>query len=167
MQRKREWAGQSGKKRKFIRGKREGDWLLRRTSILPFCPSDTPPIKNSLKGWSCSQRSEIWWSCSFEKTGTSEMTGCHVGNLVSLGDHCEFILCLQCQHNEPSYQWDPMWALSVRRWLSKWGYIYLIEYYGVIKMFLKNKQGNAYEIMQREKRGNKIMWSVFITKNYP
>lgn len=36
VQRKRERAGQSDKKRKFIRGKREGDWLLRRTSVLPF-----------------------------------------------------------------------------------------------------------------------------------
>ena len=35
MQRKREQAGQSGKERD-IRGKREDDWLLRRTSILPF-----------------------------------------------------------------------------------------------------------------------------------
>ena len=25
-----------------------------------------------------------------------------------------FILCLRGQHNEPSYQWDPVWALSVR-----------------------------------------------------
>ena len=25
-----------------------------------------------------------------------------------------FILCLRGQHNKPSYQWDPMWALSVR-----------------------------------------------------
>ena len=99
VKRKREQAGQSGKKRKFIRGKREGDWLLRRTSVLPFCPSDTPPMKNSLKGWSRSQRSGIWWSCSFEKTGTSEMTGSHLGNLVSLRDHCEFTLCLQDQHN--------------------------------------------------------------------
>ena len=36
VQRKREQAGQSGKKRKFIRGKRGGDWLLRTTSVLPF-----------------------------------------------------------------------------------------------------------------------------------
>ena len=36
VQRKREQARQSGKKRKFIRGQREGDWLLRRTSVLPF-----------------------------------------------------------------------------------------------------------------------------------
>ena len=28
--------GSQARKRKFIRGKREGDWLLRRTSILPF-----------------------------------------------------------------------------------------------------------------------------------
>ena len=31
-----EQAGQSGKKRKFIRGKREGDWPLSRTTVLPF-----------------------------------------------------------------------------------------------------------------------------------
>ena len=36
VQRKREQAGQSGKKRKFISGQREGDWLLRRSSALPF-----------------------------------------------------------------------------------------------------------------------------------
>ena len=36
VQRKKERAGQSGKKRKFIREKREGDWLLRRTSVLPY-----------------------------------------------------------------------------------------------------------------------------------
>ena len=35
VQRKRDQARQSGKKRK-LRGKREGDWLLRRTSIFPF-----------------------------------------------------------------------------------------------------------------------------------
>ena len=35
VQRKRA-SGQVGKKRKFIRGKREGDWLLRRTSVLLF-----------------------------------------------------------------------------------------------------------------------------------
>ena len=39
---------------------------------------------NSLKGLSRSQRSGIWWSRSFEKIGTSEITGCHLGNLVSL-----------------------------------------------------------------------------------
>ena len=36
VQRKREQAGQSGKKREFISGQREGDWLLRRSSALPF-----------------------------------------------------------------------------------------------------------------------------------
>ena len=40
----------------------------------------------------------------------------------------------------------------VRKWLSKLGYTYLIEYYGVIKMFLENKQENAYEIMLKEKK---------------
>ena len=41
---------QSGKKREFIRGKREGDWPSRRTSVLPFWQglSYTPPMKNSL-----------------------------------------------------------------------------------------------------------------------
>ena len=92
-----------------------GDWLLRRTSVLPFwrSPSYTPPKKNSLKGWSRSGRSGNWWSCSFEKISTSEITGCHLGNLVSLSDHCDFILHLQGLNNEPSYQWDPMWALSI------------------------------------------------------
>ena len=36
VQRKRDQARQSGKKRKLIRGEREGDRLLRRTSIFPF-----------------------------------------------------------------------------------------------------------------------------------
>ena len=41
-----------------------------------------------------SQRSGIWWSHSFEKIGTSEITGCHLGNLVSLKDHCDlFFVC--------------------------------------------------------------------------
>ena len=42
-------------------------------------------MKNSLKGWSHSQRSGIWWSRSFEKIGKiGEITGCHLGNFVSL-----------------------------------------------------------------------------------
>ena len=87
--------GSQARKGEFIRGKREGDWLLRRTSILPFWQSRSyaPPVKNSLKGWSRSRRSGIWWSRSFEKIGASEITGCHLGNLVSLTDHCDFILC--------------------------------------------------------------------------
>ena len=96
MRRKRERARQSGKKRKFNRGKREGDWLLRRTSVLPFWRSSsyTLATKNSLKGWSRSRRSGIWWSCSFEKTGTSEITGCHLGNWVGLTDCCDlFFVC--------------------------------------------------------------------------
>ena len=115
VQRKREPAWQSGKKGKFIRGKREGDWLLRRTSILPFwqSPSYTPPMKNSLKGWSRSQRSGIWWWCSFEKISTSDIRGCHLGSLVSLTNHCHFIFHLQGRHNKPSYQWDPTWTLSI------------------------------------------------------
>ena len=40
--------GSQARKGKFIRGKREGDWLLRRTSILLFWWSPyTPPMKNS------------------------------------------------------------------------------------------------------------------------
>ena len=57
------------------------------------------PMKNSLKRWSHSWRSGIWWSCSFEKISVSEITGCHLGNLVSLTDHCDFILYLQSRHN--------------------------------------------------------------------
>ena len=64
VQRKRERARQSGKKRKFITGKREADWPLRRTSVLPFwqSPSYTLPKKNSLEGWSCSPRVvlQVW-----------------------------------------------------------------------------------------------------------
>ena len=107
--------GSQVRKGNFIRGKRESDWPLRRTSILPFwwSPSYIPPMKNPLKGWSHSWRSEIWWPCSFEKIGASEITRCHLGNLVSLTDHCDFILCLQGRHNKPFYQWDPMWTLSV------------------------------------------------------
>ena len=107
--------GSLATKGKFIRGKREGDWLLRRTSVFPFwwSPSYTPLMKNSLKGWSRSQRSGIWWSRSFEKIGTSEITGCHLGNLVSLKDHW-FILCkvditTHLINETPcgSYHWPP------------------------------------------------------------
>lgn len=46
VQRKRRRAGQSGKKRKYIRGNREDDWLLRRSRVLPFWRSPyTPPRK--------------------------------------------------------------------------------------------------------------------------
>ena len=69
-------------------------------------------MKNSLKGWSHSWRSGIWWSCSFEKIGASEITGCHLGNLVRLTDHCDLFFVFRGWHNKPSYQWDPMWALS-------------------------------------------------------
>ena len=48
-------------------------------------------MKNSLKKWSPSQRSGIWWSRSFEKIDTSEITGCHLGNLVSLKDHSDLL----------------------------------------------------------------------------
>ena len=44
--------------------------------------------------WSPGQRSGIWWSYSFEKVGTNEKAECCLGNLVSLKDHCGFILCL-------------------------------------------------------------------------
>ena len=115
MQRKRERAWQSGKKRKFIRGRREGDWLLRRTSVLPYDRVILIPHqwKNSLQQWSRSQRSGIWWSYRSEKISASEITGCHLGNLVSLTDHCDFIFHLQGRHNKLSYQWDPTWALSI------------------------------------------------------
>ena len=105
--------GSQVRKGKFIRGKREGDWPLRRTTVLPFWWSPyTPPMKNYLKWWSCSWGSGIWWSYSFEKIDATEITGCHLGNLFSFTDHCDLILCLWGRHNEPSYQWDPMWALS-------------------------------------------------------
>ena len=106
--------GSQARKGKFTRGKRGGDWPLMRTSVHPFWqyPSYTPSMKNSLKGWSHSQRSGIWWSCSFAKIDASETTGCHVGNLVNFTDRCDLFLCFQVQHNEPSYQWDPMWVLS-------------------------------------------------------
>ena len=41
------------------------------------------------------------------------ITGCHLGKLVSLTDHCDFILCLQGLHNQLSYQSHPVWALSL------------------------------------------------------
>ena len=95
VQRKDSEPSSLARKGKFIKGKREGDWPLR-TSTLPFCwgLSYIPSMKNSLKGWSRSQRSGIWWSHSFETIGTSEKISCHLGNLVSLTDHCDFILCL-------------------------------------------------------------------------
>ena len=76
-----------------------------------------PTNEKFSEGMVCSWRSGIWWSCSFEKMGTSEITGCHLGNLVSLTDRCDFILCLRGWHNEPSYQWDPMWAPSINRFV--------------------------------------------------
>ena len=60
-------------------------------------------MKNSLKGWSPSQRSGIWWSPSFEKIGASEITGCHLGSLVSLTDDCTVILFFICKVNVTSY----------------------------------------------------------------
>ena len=103
VQRKREQAGQSGRKGKFIRGKREGDWLLQRTSVLPFWrgPSYIPLMKNSLKGWSHSQRSGIWWPRSFENIGASEITGCCLGNLVS--SQITVILLFFCEINIRSH----------------------------------------------------------------
>ena len=38
------------------------------------------------------------------------------GQLQSHWSLC-FILCFQGQHNEPSYRWDPMWALSINRFI--------------------------------------------------
>lgn len=74
-EKKKASCGQSGKKRKYIRGNREDDWLLRRSRVLPFWRSPyTPPRKSSLKGWSRSRRSGVWWSCSFKKTSTSGTT---------------------------------------------------------------------------------------------
>ena len=32
------------------------------------------------------------------KVGTSEKTECHLGSLVNLKDHCDFILCLRSQY---------------------------------------------------------------------
>ena len=106
VQRKRSELGSQARKGKFIRGERVGDWPLRGTQHPPFL-MESPPMKNSLKKWSPSQRSGIWWSRSFEKIDTSEITGCHLGNLVSLKDHSDLFICLQGQHNEPSCQWEP------------------------------------------------------------
>ena len=89
--------GSQGRKGNLLKLKWAGDWPSRRTSALPFWqgPSYIPPTKNSQKGWSCSRRSGIWWSHSFEKIGASEITGCHLGNLVSLKDNCD--LCFVCE----------------------------------------------------------------------
>ena len=82
---------QAKKKKNVHYRKSEGDWLLRRISVPPFwwSPSYTPPVKNSLKGWSCSRMHRISWSRSFEKIGASEITGWQLGNLASLTDHCD------------------------------------------------------------------------------
>ena len=47
-----------------IRGKWEGDWPLRRTSVLPFWwgLSYTPPMKNFLRGWLILACSWVLWS---------------------------------------------------------------------------------------------------------
>ena len=51
-------------------------------------------MKKSLKGWSRSRRSGIWWPCSFEKIGASEIAGWLVVNLVSPTDHYDlFFVC--------------------------------------------------------------------------
>ena len=129
MQRRREQARQSGKKRKFITEKREGDWLLRRNSIVPFwwSPSYTPPRKNSLKGWSHSGRSGIRWSHSFEKIGARE-NRMPFGQFGQSHRSLRFILCLQGWHNEPSYQWDPIWALSSTTTINAGGAVVRITY---------------------------------------
>ena len=41
------------------------------------------------------------WSRSLEKLGACGKTECHLGNLLSLKGHCDFILCLQGQRHEP------------------------------------------------------------------
>ena len=68
-------------------------------------------------GLSRSQRSGIWWSPSFEKIGTSETIGCHLGNLTNLTDHCDLFFA---RSTEPSYQRDSMWALSHNRLVPKY-----------------------------------------------
>ena len=117
------------------RRKREGDWLLKRTSILPFWQSlsYTPPKKNSLKGWSRSWRSGIWWSHSFEKISASEITECHLGNLVSLKDHCDLFFVFKVNitshisvrpHVDPTtlvYWYGRKYSSSQKRWGSKCG----------------------------------------------
>ena len=51
-------------------------------------------MKNPLEAWLRSRGSGIWWSHSFEKIGASEITGCHLDNLVSLKGHCDlFFVC--------------------------------------------------------------------------
>ena len=93
VQRKRERARQSGKKRKFITGKREADWPLRRTSVLPFwqSPSYTLPKKNSLEGWSCSPRVvlQVWEDkCQWDNRMPFGQLGQSQGSLW-------FILCFK------------------------------------------------------------------------
>ena len=112
----------------LLEGK-EGDRPWRRTSVLPFwrSPSYTPPMTNPLKAWSRSQRSGIWWSRSFEKIGTSEITGCHLGNLVNLKDHCDlFFICeVDITSHRISetpcgpYQLDVLWWWEKKKKITK------------------------------------------------
>ena len=114
VQRKREGAGQSSKKRKFISGKREGDWLLRESA---FSLSDRVLL--------IPHQWKIIWRDGQVAGGLES------GGLAALKDRRQwdnrmpfgqfgqfhrslwFTLCLQDRHNEPYYQWDPMWALSI------------------------------------------------------
>ena len=69
-------------------------------------------MKNSLKGWSRSQRSGIWWSPSFEKIGTSAITGYHLSNLVSLKDDCDLLFVCEVNTTSHLISETPMWTLS-------------------------------------------------------
>ena len=74
--------------------------------------------KNSLKGWSSSRRSVIWWSWSFGKIGPSEITGCYLGNLVSLTDHCDLVLI--CEVDITSHLISETLFGPSNRYLMKW-----------------------------------------------
>lgn len=112
VQRKKWASGMSGKKRKFIREKR-GWSALKENQHPPFLDgSSYIPLTKILwrdgHGWVGVLG--IWWPAAWESA--SENTACRLGSWVGLMDHCDFILCLRGQHNEPSSQWELMWALS-------------------------------------------------------
>ena len=67
VQRKRQQAGQSGKKREIYYREKRGWLALKENKCLPFLTEYTPPMKNYLKDWSPGQRSGIWWSRSFDR----------------------------------------------------------------------------------------------------
>ena len=104
------------------------DWpsalILNEKAASPFwqSPSYIPPMKNSLKGCSCSQRSGIWWSCSFGKIGTSEITGGHLGTLVSLKDHCDlfFVSETPCGPYHQIQMVNSPWVLSEVQSFPRW-----------------------------------------------